>query len=280
MRKAKREPEASTPLAAKTPTNQEFLDLEAVALAAKVERGRKWFEEVVKLLEKGERTKETLSAAFGIWIGYPQLLAGIGHNVKIVGPMPPHYTLERPESSWAAYHALNLAHTLATRFLMAQAEKCGLDPHPLYECGNLIQELYAHEPWRYYAGRFDTWPVCMGTARYSLPTGQQEALRAGEAVFIRLAVKLGVAEGEDMAQVSAKVKPVLPQSDEPRSDPMTLEELCRRYMNKKNVRAEKIKPILERLGLRRVHPRKNLWTVRLDLLEKAPRERMTQKDQS
>ena len=133
---------------------------------------------------------------------------------------------------------------------MVQAEKCGLDPQPLFECGNLLKELYSREPWRYYAGHVDTWPECMGTERYSLPAGAQEALRAGEAIFIRLAVKLGMAEKEDVAEVVAKVRPTLPLPGELRTAPMTLEELCHRYMDNKKARADKLKSVLEQYGVR------------------------------
>lgn len=245
--------------------------------AAQIEGCRKWFEHTAKLLEKGGRAKDAIVAAFAFWVGYPHLLELIGRNVKIVGPMPARLAMGPPKASGAAYHALNAAHYRATHFLMAEAEKCGLDPHPLFECGQIVQELYAGEPWKYYAGLHDTWPECMGTGRYSLPAGQQEALRTGEAVFVRLAVKLGIAENEDMADVARKVKLSLPPSAEVRSNPMTLAQLCRRYMNKENVRADKIKPILEQYDLHREHPNKNLWTVRLDGLEKATRERLTRK---
>jgi hypothetical protein len=65
----------------------------------------------------------------------------------------------------------------------------------------VVQEIYADAPEKYYAGAHDTWPECMGTARYILPRGQQQALRAGESVFVRLAVKVGV---------DRKAKPSLP----------------------------------------------------------------------
>jgi hypothetical protein len=150
---------------------------------------RELFEADVARWQKGSRTKDDLIAAFGYWIGYPMFLEAVGHDW--------HTDTKRT----AAYHALNFAHTMATRVLMEEAEKHGLDPHPLYECARVVQEIYADAPEKYYAGPYDTWPECMGTARYSLPAGQQDALRAGEAVFIRLAVKAGV---------DRTVKPSLP----------------------------------------------------------------------
>jgi hypothetical protein len=168
-------------------------------IAKQIEGARESFEEAAKLLERRERTKDTIIAAFGLWIGYPHLLELIGHNTRVNGPMPACITLNHSESSWHAYEALNIAHYQATRFLMVEAKKCGLDPHALFECGNVIQELYAHEPWRYYAGLGEYWPQCMGNARYSLPASQQEALRAGEAVFMRLAVELDIADGLNLA---------------------------------------------------------------------------------
>jgi hypothetical protein len=68
----------------------------------------------------------------------------------------------------------------------------------------VVQEIYADAPEKYYLSP-DTWPECMGTARYSLPQGQQDALRAGEAVFVRLAVKAGVTDKKDMGEIARKV---------------------------------------------------------------------------
>ena len=175
-----------------------------------LKRLHQWFEEEVKLLEKGERAEDTIDAAFMLWTFYPHLLELIGRNFKVCGPMPAHATL-RPESPevqsarTAAYYVLENAYTRATHFLMLQAKKYDLDPHPLYECGRVVQEIYAHEPWKCYAGRYDTWPDCMGDARYTLPTGQQDALRAGEAVFIRLAVALEIADAPDMDTIQKAV---------------------------------------------------------------------------
>jgi hypothetical protein len=155
---------------------------------------RDMFEADAARWEAGSRTKEDLVAAFGYWIGYPMFLEAIGHDW--------HADTVRT----AAYYALNAAHTQATRVLMEEAEKHGLDPHALYECARVVQEIYSDAPEKYYAGPHDTWPECMGAARYSLPRGQQEALRAGEAVFIRLAVKGGV---------DRKARPPLPPTAEP-----------------------------------------------------------------
>lgn len=61
----------------------------------------------------------------------------------------------------------------------------------------MVQEAYRADPelcTRRTGATCDTWPECMGTARYSLPASQQEALRAGEAVFIRLAVAMDIAQ--------------------------------------------------------------------------------------
>ncbi|MBN1556187.1 MAG: hypothetical protein JXA11_15710 [Phycisphaerae bacterium] len=77
---------------------------------------------------------------------------------------------------------------------------------------------------------------------------------------------------EDVIDVTAKELPLV----EVRTAPMSLTELCRRYMNR-TVRADKIKPILEQHQLRREHPKKNLWTICVDRLDKAMRERMMRK---
>jgi len=173
--------------------------------AEQASKVRPWLEETAKLLERGRGRKAQI-AAFGLWIGYPFLLELIGRNVKALGQMPARVNLGMSDVSRAAYHALNAAHHAATNLLMAEAEKCGLDPHALYECGNVIQELYARDPWRHYGGPYDFWPECMGAARYELPAGQQHAIRAGEATFVRLAVKLSIAKTEDTAAVAEAVK--------------------------------------------------------------------------
>jgi hypothetical protein len=150
---------------------------------------RELFEADAARWETGSRTKDDLTVAFGYWIGYPMFLESVGHD------------WHTDQTRTAAYYALNFAHTQATRVLMEEAEKQGLDPHALYECARVVEEIYADAPEKYYAGLHDTWPDCMGAARYSLPAGQQEALRAGEAVFVRLAVKAGI---------DRTVKPSLP----------------------------------------------------------------------
>jgi hypothetical protein len=95
------------------------------------------------------------------------------------------------------------------------------------------------------------------------------------AAILRLEVQSGAPV--DTGQV-AKELPALPMlPDEIRSDAMSLERLCRLFMNRKNVRADKIKPILEQYDLHRVHPKKNLWTIRLEGLDKATRERLAPK---
>ena len=226
---------------------------------AAVERLRRQFEADVRRLHEGPRDEEDLVAAFGYWTGYPMLLEMIGHD----------WGADPVRTS--AYYALNAAHHQATHVLMEEAEKHGLDPHPLYECGRVVQEIYAGEPWRYYAGPHDTWPQCMGEARYGLPTGQQKALRAGEAVLVRLAVRLGVG---DRKGVAATVRSVLPPG-ESRCVPMSLAELCRRYMDDQDARSDRVKPLLEAYGLRRETRGRHKWTIRLDGLDEKTRERMT-----
>jgi hypothetical protein len=71
---------------------------------------------------------------------------------------------------------------------------------------------------------------------------------------------------------------VRPISEE-RSAPMTLKEIAERYLGRTDVRPEKIKPILEKdHDLKRVAEGRNLWTVRIDTMDKATRDRMTRPD--
>jgi hypothetical protein len=157
--------------------------------AAQFERWRKSFESDAALLDEGERTEERLGTAFALWMGYPWLLELIGRNTSGRYLLRDQYKFEPDPASLPAYHALNHAHYLATNVLMAEAEINGLNPHPLLECGNVVRELFSREPWKYYVGCDVFWPACMGDARYSLPAGQQEAIRAGEEVFVRLALR-------------------------------------------------------------------------------------------
>lgn len=60
-------------------------------------------------------------AALGYWIGYPLFLEWIGYDRD----------WSARQETVSAYHALNHVHTLATRFLMKEAAKRGLDPHAL-----------------------------------------------------------------------------------------------------------------------------------------------------
>ena len=155
-----------------------------------------------------------LPAVFGYWVGYPLLLEWIGFGRDWSA---------RPETI-SAYYALNHAHTQATRVLMREASRRGMDPHALHECGRVIQEVYKADPdlcRRRTSSIADTWPEGMGAARYALPAGQQEALRAGEAVVIRLAVAMDVARAapaltpDDRAILEAlsEAGTTLPQAD-------------------------------------------------------------------
>ena len=107
---------------------------------------------------------------------------------------------------------------------MKEAARRGMDPHALYECGRVVQEIYRADPdlcVRRAGAIHGGWPEALGAARYSLPTGQQEALRAGEAVFIRLAVATDVGQAapaltsddRSILEALADAKTTLPQAD-------------------------------------------------------------------
>jgi hypothetical protein len=160
---------------------------------ARLDHMREVFEADAERWKAGKWTKADLKAVFGYWIGYPSLLEMVGHDWRA-----------DPTRS-AAYRALNYVHYHATHVLTVEAAKRGLDPHPLRECARVIQEIYGREPWKYYAGQHDLWPECMGDARYTLPTGQQDALRAGEAVFFRLIAAMEIAEAPDMDTIQKAV---------------------------------------------------------------------------
>jgi hypothetical protein len=210
---------------------------------------RELFEADAARWQKDSRTKDDLIAAFGYWIGYPMFLEAVGHDWRT------------DETRTTAYYALNSAHTLATHVLMEEAEKHGLDPHALYECARVVQEIYADEPEKYYAGRYDTWPECMGTARYSLPAGQQDALRAGEAVFIRLSVKAGVDR-----TVKPSLPPVgpgsMPGAEGEWSIPMTKARM--RDLLKMTNNEKAFMTFATEHGIRQVGKNRQLWQIRID----------------
>jgi hypothetical protein len=159
--------------------------------AKQVESFRKWFESDAVLLKDGERSESQVITAFALWIGYPFLLELIGRNIsgRYLGSLRDDYKFEPSPVSLPAYDALNRAHHHATNVLMDEAERNGLKSHALYECSNLVRELFSREPWKYYVGSDCFWPACLGNARYLLPAGQQKAIRAGEKVIVQLAMK-------------------------------------------------------------------------------------------
>lgn len=146
---------------------------------------REVFDADARRWAKGEREKNDIVEAMKYWLCYPFFLEVIGHDWRA------------DTTRTVAYYSLNSALHQATQVLMEEAERHGLDPHPLYECARVVQEMYADAPEKYYAGAYDTWPECMGAARYELPAGQRDALRAGEAVLVRLAVNMKLEPGSD-----------------------------------------------------------------------------------
>jgi hypothetical protein len=66
-----------------------------------------------------------------------------------------------------------------------------------------------------------------------------------------------------------------PPPEGARSVPMSLAELCRRYMNDQDARSDKVKPLLKKRGLCREAKGKHKWTICLDGLDAVYRERMT-----
>ena len=163
---------------------------------------RQQFEADIVQFQKA--SKSDLASVFGYWLRYPLFLEFIGFDSDW-GTYP---------ETVGAYHALNHVHTLATDILMKEAAKHGLDPHALYECSRVTKEIYRNDPdlcIRRPGAINDMWPSSMGKARYALPVGQQQALREGEAVFIRLAVKLSLAEEESVGAVAKAVADVLPK---------------------------------------------------------------------
>lgn len=79
---------------------------------------------------------------------------------------------------------------------------------------------------------------------------------------------------EQTASTSAKAQAAT--ADNARCVPMKLSELCRRYMDDQDARSDKVKPALERHGLRQESERGNRWTVCVDNLDHGTRDRMMQ----
>jgi len=185
--------------------------------------------------------KDNVTDAFVYWIGYPLYLDLVGHDWR------------DENRRKAAYYALNRVHAQATEVLMLEAVECGLDPHPLYECARVVREIYAEAPQKYYHPDSCNnwpeylWPSCMGDARYSLPAGQQEALRAGEAVFVRLAYKTRLTKNEDIEEIVRKVtESLLTRGSGIPNDPITLDQFMLKYCEArtKNLRRSRRQALL------------------------------------
>lgn len=149
-----------------------------------------------RLRKDGPPSRDTLVLAVGYWICFPSFLEDIAcvnwpKGIKV-----------------AALQSLYSTHAAATDALMHEAERNGLDPAAFYVCGRVVQEIYREDPDRVYRrGNYDTWPECMGAWQYKLPEPQQEALRTGEAAFIRLCVKLDVVDEKTVVPKQRGRKP-------------------------------------------------------------------------
>jgi hypothetical protein len=66
-------------------------------------------------------------------------------------------------------------------------------------------------------------------------------------------------------------------ANECRCVPMSLAELCRRFMDDQDTRSDKVKALLITHGLRRQAKGKNKWSVRVEGMDPATRERMMRK---
>ena len=219
MKKCKRTPRADT-AEHSAPANASVVSQKCGGTEdmAALERFRQEvFEANIERWKTGRHTKDDLVAAFGFWVGYPMFLEVIGYDWQ-------DNSIRRE-----AYYALNHAHIQATQLLMKEAEKHGLDPFALNECARVVQEIYGHQPGKYYTGRYNTWPGCMGQARYKLPPSQQQALREGEAVFIRLAVKLSIADEASTRAVARTVAQTLPKLPIP-NDTISIAVVLRDYV--------------------------------------------------
>jgi hypothetical protein len=159
---------------------------------------RDWFGDEIKLFDaamENGRTMEAVAAAAGIWTGYPLFGAAIECLRDATA-----------DEKYKLRYDLDFAHHKATTFLMMEAEREGLNGAALWEASRVCQELFkpirgqgpASSPygveWFHHPSRtFDTWPVCLGEWRYTLPPAMQEAIRQGEEVFHRLMARFSIA---------------------------------------------------------------------------------------
>jgi len=131
----------------------------------------------------GPPDEKALTAAAGYWIGYPVFREVIEFNS------------DDPTERYSGVAALDLAHVEATKVLMRKAASMGLDPAPLWEGQRVCREVFlTWKPWsdRRGVAVSDMWPDCLGKHRYDLPQGQQDAIRDAEAVFVGVALELGI----------------------------------------------------------------------------------------
>ncbi len=133
-----------------------------------------------------DRTQDDdkLVAAVGYWTGYPSFF-------EVIECFPEATSAERCN----ALASLSQTHLEAVFFLMAEAERLGLDSSPLSEEGRVCREVFAKsELYKPFVreGVHDLWPDCLGPTRYRLPEAMQAAIRDGEAVFARLVVLKGM----------------------------------------------------------------------------------------
>jgi hypothetical protein len=74
---------------------------------------------------------ETVAQAVGIWVGYPML----GEAIEC-------HPYAADEEKYGLRRDLDYAHFRATRLLMLEAERAGLNPAPLSEERRICQELF------------------------------------------------------------------------------------------------------------------------------------------
>jgi len=154
------------------------------------------FDSDAKQFAGDEKDAENLEAAVGYWLGYPVF-------VEVVQFHPDWDNSQKCGLQYALGHA----HHAAVQVLMRTAERLHLDSSALWEEGRICRELFLspdlHNP--EFRGVYDTWPDCLGSARYQLPQGMQDAIQQGEATFMRLTTLVGMSP-DDLARIVETVK--------------------------------------------------------------------------
>lgn len=136
------------------------------------------FDADVRRFDEAAPTDELLGVAVGYVQGYPAFMEWIGHEWRT------------DDERTATKYALDAAHERAVKAIIKAAERRGIDGSPLWEYGRICRLLTTENPYPDIGSEYSTWPACLGRRRAALPEDYREAIRAGDAVLVRLNARL------------------------------------------------------------------------------------------